>query len=67
MVKQFTDKDKTELNIEDKRYKKSKKSNYNNEYENQRIEKRTELLDVSIFKDRKDLSDKVKEIENQQF
>ncbi|CAD8185058.1 unnamed protein product [Paramecium octaurelia] len=59
-------KDKPEQSI-----KKVKKSSYDNYYEKLRIEKRHELLtamkQVPILKDRKDLSDKVKEIENQQF
>ncbi|CAK95060.1 unnamed protein product (macronuclear) [Paramecium tetraurelia] len=61
-----TAKDKPEQSI-----KKVKKSSYDNYYEKLRIEKRHELLtamkQVPILKDRKDLSEKAKEIENQQF
>ncbi|CAD8101531.1 unnamed protein product [Paramecium sonneborni] len=67
----YSEKDKTQRNVEEKKFKKVKKCNYDNEYEQKRIEKRTELLNIMKqipnFKDRKDLNDRVKEIENQQF
>lgn len=58
-----TARDKPEHNV-----KKVKRSSYDNYYEKLRIEKRNELLNamkqIPILKERKDLSDKVKEIEN---